>query len=118
MSSLSIPASVAAASLRLQLPSNTVANTPDSRRPPTNANPTSLAGGGGATTAPVSPFSTGNVNQLQPTAPTTNTNAPVAPTNANPANQAAQQITTSNAANSKAVQAGSNRIGSFLDINV
>jgi hypothetical protein len=121
MSSLSIPASVAAASLRLQLPSNTVANTPDTRRPPTNANPTSTAGAaagtGGTTTAPVSPFSTGNANQLQPTAPTTNTNAPVAPTSANPANQAAQQITTNNAANSKAVQAGSNRIGSFLDIN-
>ena len=116
MSSLSISASVAAGSLR-QLLTNTAASTPDTRRPPTNANPPSPAGTGGTTTAPVSPFSTGNANQLQPTAPTTNTNAPVTPANPNPANQAAQQITTSNAANSKAIQAGSNRIGSFLDIN-
>jgi hypothetical protein len=72
MSSLSIAASAATASLRQQLPTNTV----------------------------------------------TNTNAPVAPPNGNPVNQAAQQITNAAAANSKAIQAGSNRIGSFLDINV
>jgi hypothetical protein len=93
MSSLSIPASVAVASLRLQLA-------------PPGANPPSPPAGGSTTTAPASPFSPGNDN------------AAAAPPNANPASQAAQQITAGNAANSKAIQAGSNRIGSFLDINV
>jgi hypothetical protein len=130
MSSVSIPAPVAAASLRLQLPTNTIANTPDTHRPPTNANPPATAGApagvdqvaltGSTTTAPVSPFSPGNVAQLQPAASPGNTNAPVPPPSVNAANQATQQITAGNAsaANSKAIQAGSNRIGSFLDINV
>jgi hypothetical protein len=120
MSSLSIAASVATASLR-QIPANTIANTPG--QPPRNANPPSSAGApagtGGAATPPLSAFSTSTVTQPRPTAPPANTNAPATPSpNANPASQTAQQIATGNAANSKAIQAGSNRIGSFLDINV
>jgi flagellar basal body rod protein FlgC len=130
MSSLSIAASAAAASLRLQLPTNNAANTADTRRPPPNANASSTAAAparvdqvtltGGATTAAVNPFSPGNVTRLQPTAPAANTNGPAATPNVNPASHPVQQITASNAAaaNSKAIQAGSNRIGSFLDINV
>jgi hypothetical protein len=123
MSSLSIPASAAAASLRLQLPTKTVANTPDTHRPPPNANVPGPAGApagtGGTTTAPVNPFSPGNATRLQPTAPPANTNEPAAPPSANPANQTVQQITANaSAADSKAIQAGSNRIGTLLNINV
>ena len=95
MSSLSIPAPVAAAGTRLQVPVNSAANTADTRRQQTNAN------------APT-------------TAPSANTSRPVAPPNVDLANQAVQQATAANASatNAKAIQAGSNRIPSLLDIHI
>jgi hypothetical protein len=95
MSSLSIPASVAAVSTQLQLSANNAANTADTRRQPPNAN------------APA-------------TAPSANTSRPVTPPDVDVASQAVQQTTAANAsaASSKAIQAGSNRIPSLLDIHV
>jgi hypothetical protein len=95
MSSLSIPASVAAAGLQQQLPANSAANNLDTRRQPTNAN------------APA-------------TAPSANPSRPVAPPDADHADQAVQQAAAANASatNSKAIQAGSNRVPSLLDIHV
>jgi hypothetical protein len=130
MSSLSIPASAAAASLRLQVPANNLANIADTRRQPPDANAPGIAGApagvdqvtltASATTAAIGPFSPGNVAGLQPTASPAGTNGPAAPPNADLANQAAQQIAAGNAsaANSKAIQAGSNRIGAFFDLSV
>jgi hypothetical protein len=105
MSSLSIQASTAAANLRPQPPTNNVANTPDTRRQPPNANASSTAG-------PPSP--------AHVAAAPGGTTAPPAPPNADLANQAAQQVAAGNtaAANAKAVQAGSSAIRSFLDITV
>jgi hypothetical protein len=123
MSSLSIPASAAAANLRPQPPTNNVASTPDTRRQPPNANAPSPAGptatvapvaaAAGGTTATVAPV----VTRLEPTAPPP---GQPAPPNADLANQAAQQVTASNnsAADARAVQAGSSAIRSFLDITV
>jgi hypothetical protein len=109
MSSLSIQASTAAANLRPHPPTNTIANTPDTRQQPPNTNPPSTAGAA-ATVAPVAQRS---VTRLEPT-------APPAPPNADLANQAAQQVTAGNtaAADARAVQAGSSAIRSFLDITI
>jgi len=120
MSSLSIQASAAVANLRPQ-PTNNLANTPDTRRRPPNANgpsttaPTTpvhqVAAAPGGTTATVAPVARSAVTRLEPTAP---------PPNADLANQAAQQAAASNASaeNAKAVQAGSNRIGTILNVNI
>jgi hypothetical protein len=95
MSSLAIPASVAAVGLQQKLPANNSANTADTRRQPTNAN------------APA-------------TASSASPSPPVAPPDAGVANQAVQQTTAANASatSSKAIQAGSNRVPSLLDIRV
>ena len=128
MSSLSIQASAAVANLRPQ-PTNNLANTPDTRRQPPHANGPSTAGpttpvhqvaaAPGGTTATVAPVAQSSVTRLESTAPPPGQNRP-APPNADLANQAAQQAAASNASaeNAKAVQAGSNRIGTLLNINI
>jgi hypothetical protein len=95
MSSLSISGSVAAAGLQQQLPANNAANTADTRWQPSNAS------------APA-------------TAPSANPSRPVAPPDADHADQVVQQTAAANASatSSKAIQAGSNRVPSLLDIKV
>jgi hypothetical protein len=128
MSSLSIQASAAVANLRPQPPTSNAVDTPDTRRRPPNANGPSTAGpttpvhqvaaAPGGTTATIAPIAQSSVTRLEPTAPPPGSRP--APPNADLANQAAQQAAASNASaeNARAVQAGSNRIGTLLNINI
>ncbi len=119
-----------AASLRLQVSANNVANAsssgplPDAANPgnyppayvPEQVNQVALAGGGtAATVAPVSPSYTAQYN---PTAPYADQNGQVAAPNVDLANEAVQQIVARYefAANAKVLQVGSEMLKSLLDI--
>ena len=132
MSIFSIASSgLAAASLRLQVSANNVANMSDTGAlPDANASSTApayvplrvnqTASAGGGTVASVATVSPGYVPQYDPAAPYADSNGQVAAPNVDLANEIVQQINASIAfaANAKALQAGSSMIRGILDMKI